>query len=209
MSRRPYRSPRRAASALATRRAVLEAAESLFAAHGYAATTLARVAEAAGVSLATVKLVAPTKARLLLEAFRARVRGDAEEMTLESRESWRSLLAERDPDQLISRWVAIAAGAHERSAALLDAIVEAGGTDPELAEIERTGAAERRASYQAVIEALAGLGALREGLAPAAAVDIAWAINSPRTFRLFAQCGWSTERWAAWTAGALRREFLG
>lgn len=209
MSSRPYHSPRRSAGALATRQAVLDAAEALFAERGYAGTTLVEVAAGASVSVATVKLIAPTKARLLLEAFRARVRGDAEEVAVEGRESWRSMLAETDPGELIRRWVELSAAAHDRSAALLDAIVEASGTDPEVAEIERTGAAGRRANYVRVVEALVRLGALRSDLSPEAAVDIAWVINSPRTFRLFAQAGWTTEQWTNWLTDAMRRELLG
>lgn len=208
-STRPYHSPRRAAAALATRGAVLEAAEALFAERGYAGATLAGIADAAGVSLATVKLVAPTKARLLLAAFEARVRGDANEVASEFQNNWQSILAEASPEAIVRGWVALTAGAHERSATLFDAITEASGTDPELAEVDRRGSAGRRANYQAVIDRLAALGSLRPDLDVAAAVDIAWVINSPRTFGLFRKCGWSTDRWTAWITDALLRELLG
>jgi AcrR family transcriptional regulator len=208
-SSRSYHSPRREAAALATRRAVLDAAASLFSERGYAATTLPGVAGAAGVSLATVKLIAPTKARLLLEAFRSRVRGDGDEAALEQREAWRSMLREPEPAELVRHWVELTAAAHERSAPLLEAVVEASGIDPEVAEVERSGAAGRRASYLTVVEELAQRGALRPDLALSAAIDVAWVINSPRTFRLFAELGWSTAEWTAWLTGAMRRELLG
>src|SRR5579859_6463683 len=141
MSRRPYSSERRAAGASATRRSVIDAAESLFAERGYAGTTLVEVAARSRVSLATVKLIAPTKASLLLEAFRARVRGDADQSPVEDREAWRSMIEATDPDQLVREWVALTAAAHERSAGLLEAVIEASGTNPEVAAVERRGAA--------------------------------------------------------------------
>jgi AcrR family transcriptional regulator len=53
-SRRTYNSPLRADQAQQTRRRVLESAKRLFVENGYAATTVAAVAEAAGVSPETV-----------------------------------------------------------------------------------------------------------------------------------------------------------
>jgi AcrR family transcriptional regulator len=53
-SRRAYNSPLRADQAQQTRRRVLETARRLFVEHGYAATTVAAVAAAAGVSPETV-----------------------------------------------------------------------------------------------------------------------------------------------------------
>ena len=52
---RPYRSPRRAQQAAATRHAVLAAARDLFVAQGYAATTVAQIAERAGVAVDYVR----------------------------------------------------------------------------------------------------------------------------------------------------------
>lgn len=61
-SSRSYNSPRRAEAACETLRAVLAAARQQFVEHGYAHTTLAAIAEAAGVSVGTVKLVGSSPA---------------------------------------------------------------------------------------------------------------------------------------------------
>ncbi|TLZ31303.1 MAG: helix-turn-helix transcriptional regulator, partial [Gammaproteobacteria bacterium] len=52
--RKPYHSPRRAEQAIATRRAVLDAARDLFIEQGYAVTTVADIARRARVAVDTV-----------------------------------------------------------------------------------------------------------------------------------------------------------
>jgi AcrR family transcriptional regulator len=64
-TRRAYHSPLRAAQAEQTRRRVLEAASELFQQHGYAGTTVAEVADAAGVSPETIYLSLGGKRGLL------------------------------------------------------------------------------------------------------------------------------------------------
>src|SRR5262245_10437693 len=62
---RAYNSPLRAAQAEQTRRRVLEAARRLFVQHGYAGTTVAAVADAAGVAPETIYLSLGGKRGLL------------------------------------------------------------------------------------------------------------------------------------------------
>ena len=67
---RPYNVARRRAAAQRTRRAILDAATRLFIERGYAATTVADIAVAAGVALDTIYAVVgrkPTLFRLLVE----------------------------------------------------------------------------------------------------------------------------------------------
>lgn len=206
LSRRPYNSPRRAAAALATRVAVIEAADALFVSRGYGGTTLAAVAEHAGVSLATVKLVAATKGALLLEAFRARVRGDAAQTS--ERSSWQEMLAEQDSFELLRRWVALTRSAHERTAALFEVFWQAGPSEHELAKVYQQGSASRRQEFGKVIDALADRGALRPDVDADAALDIAWALNSPLMFRQFIACGWTPERWEGWLVQTMSSQIL-
>ena len=63
--KRRYDSTRRRAQAEATRRDILDAAQRLFEARGYAATTMDAVAAEAGVALKTVYVAFETKAGLL------------------------------------------------------------------------------------------------------------------------------------------------
>lgn len=187
---------------------MINAAGELFVERGYAGTTLVSVAGRAGVSLATVKLVAPTKAALLLEVAYARARGDASSVPLADRPPWSEMLAEPDPRKLIARWVEFASSAHERQAGILDVVRQAAAFDSEVAEVERRGAESRRTDFQTVVAELAGRDALRPELDVEAAVDIAWSLNSPELFRLFAARGWAPERWRAWLAPTLTCQLL-
>lgn len=207
-SRRPYHSPRREAAARATRKAVLEAADLLFVSRGYAATTLAAVADAAEVSLATVKLVAPTKAALLLEVLKGRARGDTGGETISERSWWREMLSEKDPAALLCRWAALTRTIHERQAALFEVVWQAAPSEAEIAEVERRGSASRREDIRAVIEALDTLGSLRRDVDVDTGVDIAWVLNSPLVYRLFTRCGWTPDRWEIWLTETLAGQLL-
>ena len=207
-SRRPYSSPRRAASAVFTRQTVLSAADSLFVRHGYAGTTLKDVAHEANVSLATVKLVAQTKGGLLLEAIKARVRGDAEITPLVERPTWTEMLDSADADELVRRWSALARAAFERQANLFEVLWQAAPGDPALAAVERRGSDDRRRDVATVIDAIDRLGALRRDLHREEAIDIVWVIGSPLTFRLFARAGWTPDRWERWISQALVGQLL-
>ncbi len=75
---RPYRSAHRQGQARRTRRRILDAAAAEFSSRGYAATTVAAIAAAAGVSVPTVEQAFRTKANLLKAAIDVAIAGDDE-----------------------------------------------------------------------------------------------------------------------------------
>ena len=77
---------RREQKALATRRRILEAAEMLFVRDGYAATTIAAIADPADVAVQTVYAVFGTKRAMLNELLAVRVVGDDEAAPLKDRD---------------------------------------------------------------------------------------------------------------------------
>jgi AcrR family transcriptional regulator len=83
--RRPYRSPKRDAAALQTRRKIRDAAETLFLRDGYARTSMKAIAAHAGVSEKTMYLTYATKAKLLRRVIEVAVRGDEAPATLAER----------------------------------------------------------------------------------------------------------------------------
>src|SRR6478672_10942083 len=89
--KRRYHSPQRLLQAEDTRRKVLDAARRLFAAQGYAATTLPNIAREAGVSQPTITAVFGTKAQLLSQMIQLAVRGDAESPSLAARPWWQAM----------------------------------------------------------------------------------------------------------------------
>ncbi len=209
VSRRAYHSPRREAAARETRAAVLDVARVEFAANGYASATLAAIARRAGVSLATVKLVEPTKGRLLVAATEAVVRSEDASRPLVEQGWWTELLDERDPRLLLARLATRVAAALERQVDLLEAAWQAARTEPEIARLEERASLGRRADMRTVIEALVRSGSLRPDLDPDAATDILWATASPQAFALLVRRrGWTPERWASWLADSLMRLLL-
>lgn len=85
-SRRKYHSPLRAEQATQTRRRVLEAAYRLFAGRGYAGTTVAAVAEEAGVSPETIYFSLGGKRGLLEQVIEMAVAGEDDRASQE--EAW-------------------------------------------------------------------------------------------------------------------------
>ena len=97
---RRYDSPRRREQAAATRRAILEAAAWLFERQGYAATTMAQIAERAGVSLKTVYLAFETKSGVLRALWHLRLRGEGQEEVPVAQQPWYiETVEEPDPER--------------------------------------------------------------------------------------------------------------
>lgn len=201
-TRRAYHSPRREAQAQATRRAVLEAARSLFSTRGVAATTIAEIAAAAEVSRATVVATFGTKHGILEALFATLARGSDTGEPVRTQEAWRAMLGTRDPAELLRRYAHLGRTLQERTAELVEIVSREAPADPELEALRRAGAERRLRDTRTVIDALAEQGWLRPGLSRDDASDALWALNHPRLYRsLTTERGWSAARWERWFAG--------
>jgi AcrR family transcriptional regulator len=201
---RRYHSPRRQQQAQATRRAILEAARRLFAARGYAATTLPAIAHAAAVSPPTVTAAFGTKAGLLEALIRLAVRGDAADAPLELRSWWQEMLQE--PDPVCQLWLQASAirQIHERSADVYEIVRGAATADPEIASLLRERGEQRLDDLRAVAGSLAAKGALAPDLGVEMATDLLWALGAAEMYRLLvAERGWSADLYEEWLAQAL------
>ena len=96
MARR-YDSTRRQAQARATRLRIIEAATDLFVTHGYAATSIAAIADAADVAPQTIYAAFGTKAGLLGAAVDVAMAGDDEPIAIIDRPDQQAVLATDDP----------------------------------------------------------------------------------------------------------------
>src|SRR3954471_19969726 len=99
--KRRYDSPRRREQAAATRQAILEAAQRLFEQQGYAATTMAAIAEDAGVALKTVYVAFETKSGVLRALWNLLLRGDEADIPIPERAWYREVLAETGPERTV------------------------------------------------------------------------------------------------------------
>ena len=103
-SRRKYHSPLRADQAKQTQRRVLEAALGLFVDHGYAGTTVATVAEHAGVSPEIIYLSLGGKRRLLEGVIEMAITG-ADNPTTEEDTWWATVAQLPDAPQRLEKMV--------------------------------------------------------------------------------------------------------
>lgn len=208
--KRRYHSPQRQEQAELTRRKLLEAARRLFAAHGYAATTLPAIAREAGVSAPTVTAVFGTKIALLEALIKLVVRGDVASAPLAERPWWQEMLAEPDPRRQLRLHATNTRQIHERSADVFEIVRGAATADPEIAALLRQRGARRLQDTRAMAESLARKQALGPGLTIEQATDLLWALSAPELYRLLvAERGWSPERYEQWLAAALIYSLLG
>ena len=103
----------------------------LFRAHGWAGTTLAAVAEEAGVAVETIYNGFGSKKALLRAAADASIVGDAEPIPLVDRPEFQAL-SEGTLGERMGRGARLLADIHERSAGIWQAVVTAAGADDEV-----------------------------------------------------------------------------
>jgi len=200
---KPVRRPTlREERAALTRTRIAQAARRLFASQGYGATTLAAVAEEAGVAVQTVYAVYGSKAEilrtlrhdLLSEPHASAVFGQA----LRERAAGRKLVLLAHAIRL--RW--------EYGHDVVTINEVAGATDPkirkdvdELLGVRRHGLARVARSIRAELAA---------GLTVAQAAALLDALTLPSVYaELVAVHRWTPDRFESWLAATLRRQLLG
>jgi AcrR family transcriptional regulator len=209
--RRRYDTTRRQAQAAQTRQDILGAAHRLFLEGGYAGTTLAAIAQSAGVVVETIYRAYGSKAELFKAVVRAAVAGGAgrAQVPVEQRPAIAAVIAETDPHRQLERYAATQPGIHARAGPLLRVLVGAAAADPELAELWAQLEGERLDGLGRFARLLADRGVLRPGLAAEEARDLLWTLDSLAVHDLLVlQRGWSPERYRDWLAAALARELL-
>lgn len=193
--KRPYRSERRQEGARRTREQILDAATASFAERGYAGTTIAAVAAAAGTAAETVYATFGTKAALLEAAVRRAARGD-EQTEILAQPISRRTLAESDRREAVRLFAEDVTKRLGRVAPLL-AVATA---EPGLAELHRKLHHARLRGLSALPPAL--------GVTDEAAAETIWALASPELYLLLTRTrGWSARRYATWLADTLASLF--
>jgi len=206
---RRYDSPRRRAQAESTRRDVLASAERLFEQQGYPATTMAQIAEDAGVALKTVYLAFEAKSGVLRSLWNLLLRGDEDDRPVAERDWYRAVLEESDPERRLRLNARNSVAGKRRLSRILEVIRGAAPADPQIAALWERIQTEYHANQRAIVELLAARGDLRPDLDVDTATDILWAINHPNTWQLLVgQRGWTAERYEQWTADAACAQLL-
>jgi AcrR family transcriptional regulator len=199
-SRRRYDSPRRQAQAEATRRDILAAAQRLFEANGYPATTMAEIAKEAGVALKTVYLAFQTKSGLLRALWNLLLRGDESDRPVAERDWYRAVLEEDDPERRLRLNARNSATGKQRISAILEVIRTAAAVDPDVATLWQRIQSDYYANQRAIVEQLHERAELKLGLGVREATDILWTINHPNTWQLLVvERGWTPDQYERWT----------
>ena len=207
VKKRAYDSPRRREQAAATRAAILDAALTLFEKQGYAATSVAAIAEEAGVALKTVYAVFGTK-RGVLVALRSRlVRGGDDPIPVAQQEWFHAVLDEPDPRKRLSMFAAAATALKRRAGAIFEIIRHAAPADPEIGAMWDEFMRDFYENQRLVIERFDADGALK--LDVNRATDILWTINHPVVYHLLVvERGWRAEDYQRWLEESLNQQLL-
>jgi AcrR family transcriptional regulator len=209
VKRRRYDSPLRREQAADTRRRILDAALELFERDGYAATSMAGVAAAAGVSLKTVYLAFQSKSGVLRALWHLRLRGDEEPVPVDERPWYRAVLEEPDPERKLRLNIANARNVKERIGPLLNVLRDAAQVDAEIATLWARIQADFYGNQRAVVEDLQRRGALRPELDVETATDILWTLNHPDVYVLLVgERGWTLDELERWLADLLVARLL-
>ena len=191
------------------RAAVVDAAHDLFLERGYGATTIEAISERADVPAATVYRLFSSKSGILKSLLDVSIVGDDERVPMGERPQVRTLLADRDPEEQLEGFVAVAAQVNDRAAPLYRILVSAAGTDPDAAALldELTG--QRQQGQRVIARSLARAGALRPELRERDAADLIHALMSPELYRLLViDRGWKPERYHRWLTSLLVDQLL-
>jgi len=206
-SPRRYRSPRRDAQAANTRAEIANAGHRLFVAQGYVRTTLADIADAAGVAVPTVKSIYGTKRAVLLAALERAIKGGDDPTPVADLEWYRAILEEPDPRRQLRLQADQSRGAKSRIAPLIEVIKGAATSDPEINELWTRMRGEFHDNQRRLIKALQHKGRLRQGLTEKRATDLLVAFNDVY-YLLVVQQGWTVGQYERWLATTLIEQLL-
>jgi AcrR family transcriptional regulator len=195
---RVYRSELRQQQAQATRSRVIAAAAELFTTDGYARTTLAKIAKAAGVSAETVQAQGPKAAILIAAAEYAGVGVSGEENLL-NLDIGRKLVASDDLEATLDLVVDFVTDIHERSAHLGLALIGGAGTEPELDRHLNDFIASINLQTRRVLEVFRDRGWLRVDIPFDDIVETTAVLCSVDTYlRMTHRDGWKVDAYRGW-----------
>lgn len=206
---RRYDASGRRARAEENRAGILQAAHRLFLERGYARTSIAAVAAAAGVSTDLVYKVFGRKQRLLVEVLNFAVTGEADSPRVLDQQGPQAVRAETDQRRQIAMFAEDIAGRVARARPVDDVMRSAGAVDPALARKRADMHRTRLSNMRAFVGWLADNGPLRADLAEDDAAAAVWTLTSPDVHRLLVdEVGWEAEHYREWLHRTLEAVLL-
>lgn len=174
------------------------AARTLFAAQGYAGTSMAQIAEQADVSVQTIYDSMGSK-RSIVRALNDLIDTEGDVAALASR-----IARATDPIELLQTAVAITRNINERCADIIGAIYSAASVEAEMGAVRDEPRRRHREGIGRLTSRLDSLAALRTDIPADTAADVIAAMTDPQVARTFVlEYGWSWDSWHTWTVDAL------
>jgi AcrR family transcriptional regulator len=191
---RDYRSPVRERQAEDTRRSIVEAAATLFAERGYARTSVAAVAAAAGVAVNTVYTSVGGKSALIMAMSED---GAADAVAVETE---RRVGECADPREIL-RIVADGTGqVRRRRQQTLAILLDNRTADPDVASAADLAARAVRDRLKVAASRLIAVGGLRDGLTRKQVEQTLWFYFGFEAWRTVRDFGWSWKDSTDWLA---------
>jgi AcrR family transcriptional regulator len=191
------------------RRAVIDAARTLFLEQGYAATTVEAISKAADVPPATLYRLFASKLGILKVLLDTSIAGDDEPVAVAARPDVASLFDEPDPADLLAGFAGVTTDINQRTNDVHRVLVGAASSDPAAAELLAEIREQRDRGQRQIVRALSGRKELREGLRAREAEDVVHALMAPEVYRLLVvDRGWAPERYRTWLGATLAQQLL-
>jgi AcrR family transcriptional regulator len=207
--KRSYQSPRRLEQGAATRRTVLEQARRLFVERGYARTTVAEIAMAAGVAVDTVYAAVGRKPVLLRELVETSISGTDDTVPAAQRDYVQAIRAAPSVEEKIEIYAEAITAIQQRLAPIFLALRDAAARDPSCAELWAEISRRRANNMRAFAADLRRTGRLRADLSDDQVADVVWSMNSSEYWALLVgERGWPPEQFRGWLIDAWSRILL-
>lgn len=195
--KRSYDSTRRRAQARETQRAILSAAHDLFVEQGYGRTTIAQVAERAGVSPETIYGTFRNKATLLHRTWDVTVGGDDEEVVFHERPEVKAIRTEPDLAKRFMLHARLSTATARRMTPFVRSVQGAAASEPSAAAMAAEMEQQRLNGISVMAKEAAASGQLK--VSEDECRDIVWAMTDGHLWhQLVAERGWSDEQYADW-----------
>ncbi len=208
-SRRKYDNARREEQAARTRHEIITAARSLFVDQGYARTTVAQIAERAGVNVDTVYTSVGRKPDLMRELVESAISGRDEAVPAEEREYVQRLHASTSAAEQLQIYADAITLIQQRLAPTFLALRDAALVDEDCRALWRQISERRAANMRRMAAAMRATGELRADLSDDEVADIIWSMNAAEYWDLLVtQRGWSPEQFRDWVLDAWTRALL-
>lgn len=200
--KRPYDSVRRREQARQTRAAIIDVARRRFLDDGFAATTIAEIANDARVSVDTIYKAFGGKAGLVSAICQEALTGEGP-VPAETR-SDAMQATERDPRELIRRWGTLTTEVAPRIAPILLLVRAAATADPQMARLQSELNAQRLERMTHNARNLANKSGLRADVTVERAGEILWTYSSPELYELLVLTrGWPLDDYGMFIADAM------